>query len=305
MCGDDEVAIGLTWAQAVLYVDEHSRQNHTIQQRKVMLSSNQAEFLQYNMFSTGDQLPTQPLAPNIINFVSGSWYKTAAYDHTEYPNQVSEAAASCIRRGAVQSTFMQLAISTCSWLCNDTAWRQALMATNLFGRQCPEPPKTTTTAVTAAQLSKACQPPSIIDYVSLLHRRYDLSAEETQVAAEYAAANIFSGVLADMRATRKTSEYTIDIPAVLIPQPMAQKETILALWLKTKDMQRLDTQTWMAVQMGIPLGLLKRIGMKEIIQRASNNDRKHVNIPTTMPTTPLTPQQYAQLPGAIAPYFVC
>jgi hypothetical protein len=305
MCGDDEVAIGLTWAEAVLYVEEHVTQNHTIQHRKVMLSSNQAEFLQYNMFSTGQLLPTQPLAPNIVNFVSGSWYKTAAYDRTEYPNQVAEAAASCIRRGAVPSTFMQLAISTCSWLCGETAWRQALMATNLFGRQCTEPNKTSAASITASQLQHATHPKSIGDYTKLLHKRYALSDEETKAAAEYAADNIFSGVLADLRATSKTSTYTHTIPRVVVPPEEELPHKILDLWLTTTQPQRIDTQTWMAVQLGVPLGLLKRIGTRQLISRAKNNDRKHINIPTAMPTTSLSPKQYAQLPGAIAPYFVC
>jgi hypothetical protein len=81
MCGDDEIMVNVGWYKAMLYIAELKRQDHLLQDRKLLISHTTGEFLQYNMYTDGS-IPRQPVCPNIVNFVSGSWYKTASYNPT-------------------------------------------------------------------------------------------------------------------------------------------------------------------------------------------------------------------------------
>jgi hypothetical protein len=303
MCGDDEIAIGLSWRECQLYIAEHERQGHAIQKRKLMVSKNQGEFLQYNMY-TGKHFPRQPLAPALNNLVSGSWYKTANYNPSQYPEQVSSAAASCVRRGGYSPTLKQLCISTCSWLCAGHPWRRALQATPFFGCKADTPNYTMSTPEKAAELVRKTQPPAYEQYIDTIASKIRLTQDELTTLQTYTAEAIFSGYIADQRNATYKAESTNDIDSVDTADEMKNVGTTeIAHWFSSMADQRNDPNTWMALQLGLPLQLINKIGLSNIVSRCNNQLRAHINLPTKQPMRLLHPQQYAMLPGAIVPYF--
>jgi hypothetical protein len=303
-CGDDEIAVGITWSDAVLYYSEHMAQGHAMQQRKMMVSTQTGEFLQYNMYSEDNELPYQPLPPALNNFVSGSWYKTANYSASEYPHQVAEAAASCVRRGADLDMMQALAINTCNWLCKDKApWKRLLMATNLFGHTVLDPPKPETTHTTdIGGLARLTQPGAIEEYVALINTRYALAPEHISLVRAAAAKNIFSTYMADVRSRADTFSEE-DALRVELPPPIKMPKDILALYLSANLGTRTDPKTWLALQLGLPLELIQAIGMHNIINKATNAMRSHINTQPDIRKRPLIPAMLARLPGAILPAF--
>jgi len=304
MCGDDEIAIGASWSWCVRYTREHKTQGHQLQQRKLMLSNHLGEFLQYNMAASRLQLPTQPLAPALNNFVSGSWYKTANYNATEYPQQVAAAAASCIRRGATHSVMAAMAISTCSWLCEGLPWKTMLHATPLFGMADKQPKCTKSEAQPATQWLRHTQPQAADDYLKALHKRLQLTPPQVNIVKKHLANSIFSTLLADI----KNSSYSVenaDQPArVTVPaEATADSMHIYEHWAASLAENRYDEMTWLAVQIGVPPELVKEIGMHTIVSKSSNSMRSHINIPNKGPQRLISASEYAMLPGAIAPYF--
>jgi hypothetical protein len=304
MCGDDEIAIGATWSWCIRYTLQHRTQGHALQTRKMMLSTMQGEFLQYNMSAVENTVPTQPLAPALNNFVSGSWYKTANYNPTEYPQQAAAAAASCIRRGANHKVMIAMVISTTSWLCDGLPWKMMLHSTPLFGMTRKQPHVERSERVSATTWQQTTQPAAATDYVKALVKRFDLNLQHILVAEKHAAKNIYSTLLADT----KNTTYSITEPErdlrVTVPMhaaPMSPKHH--AVWATTTPDVRYDETTWLAVQIGVPTELISEIGMRTIVSKANNSVRSHINIPTTRPQALLTPEQYAMLPGAVAPYF--
>jgi hypothetical protein len=303
MCGDDEIAIGMTWDDAIRYIWAHEDQAHKIQHRKVMLSDRHGEFLQYNMSADEHTIPVQPLAPAINNFVSGSWYKTSAYNPTQYPQQVAEAAASTIRRGARQETMLGLCMATCNWLCQGLNWRTMLMATNVFGATKMNPESVRHERTTAITLANQTRPSGAAEYATLVRSRFSLSQTEIETVQQFVAENIFASYQADTRNTTWEQSSGDATQKMTIPQDIQLPTTLKKQWMVQAAEQHYDPMTWMAVQLGIPLQLVKRIGMQVLIKRATNQQRAHINMPTKPQLPSLQPTQFAKLPGAIAPYF--
>jgi hypothetical protein len=303
MCGDDEIAIGMSWADGVAYVIEHEEQGHAVQHRKMMISTGKGEFLQYNMYSGDYKVPTQPLAPALNNFVSGSWYKTAAYQTADYPQQVSEAAASCIRRGARRETMCLMAISTCNWLCHGYPWKNALRATNLFGATKPKPHTTTTQYTDPKQLAAKTKPAALTEYTAHIATRFQLNSRELATVAQFAAGNIFATYLADIRDTSTHSDDHDDNTRITWPPQITADPKVVGHWHNSPATDRTDAKTWLAVQLGLPLPLIATIGMAKIIARATNQMRAHINLPTPNPQLAIEPVLMAAMPGALAPYY--
>jgi hypothetical protein len=303
MCGDDEIAIGATWSWCVNYTIAHGTQGHALQTRKLMLSSQQGEFLQYNMFSA-KKLPTQPLPPALNNFVSGSWYKTAAYNSSEYPQQVAAAAASCIRRGAPHDVMLAMAISTCSWLCNELPWKTMLQATPLFGALTTTPRVLKSDKTSAVSWLRTTSPQAATDYCAALKKRLRLDDEQMNIVVRHVANNIFSTLLADIRNTEYQVQQPQDIERVINTcTPNMDIERLSTHWLNAVAATRHDELTWLAVQIGVPPELIKNIGLKTIVEKSTNTMRAHINIPEKKISMKVQPVEYAMLPGAIAPYF--
>jgi len=300
-CGDDEIAIGMRWSHAMLYFDEHARQGHALQPRKLMCSTAVGEFLQYNMSTTTATTPKQPLAPALNNFVSGSWYKTSNYAHDQYPLQVAEAASSCIRRGAHTPTMHGLVASTCSWLCKGTPWRTALLATNMYGAVVTQPEWSRTQALEPSKLARDMKPQAIREYCALIKKRFDVDNTELQVVSNAAAENLYASYLAD---TRNTTVYSHqpDVAGPL-PKPLLAMPTTKALkhFVASATSPRLDPSIWMSVQLGLPAKLITRIGISRIVRRATNAARAHINVSGISDMRyAILPGQYAMLPGALA-----
>jgi hypothetical protein len=303
MCGDDEIAIGMSWAAGVSYVLEHEQQGHSIQKRKIMISTGKGEFLQYNMQSGNIKCPTQPLAPALNNFVSGSWYKTAAYQVSDYPHQVSEAAASCIRRGARHDTMCRMAISTCNWLCEGFPWRRSLLATNLFGSTNAKPLVDTTTRKDPKILYTMTKPQGVGDYVDSINRRFRLTDEERHKVFSYACDNVYASYMADTRA-KITSSNQEDVPGPISwPKWIPPSNKLMQQWQTNAVVERTDQNTWLAVQLGLPLPLISRLTVQTIVARASNEMRSHIDLQTPATQMMIDPVEMAALPGAVAPFF--
>jgi hypothetical protein len=303
MCGDDEIVGGFRWSDAVQYVMEHARQGHKVNARKIMLSKYCGEFLQYNMIAIGEKVPAQPLPPALNNFVSGSWYKSSNYSVGAYPQQVAEAAASCIRRGAQHDTMTMLCAATCSWLCRGTNWRNALMATNLFGAITTKP---TTDKERQNNPASAIIWPAVSDYVRLICSRFNVPTGMIGTIADYAKTNLISSVESDLRLICETAaEGEKDALRLTMPQAVKPKDLTDAVhkWRTAERDVRMDQKTWMAVQLGLPLQLIDKIGIRTAMEMANNRQRQHINKTDEPRVHTLTPQLMAMLPGAIAPYF--
>lgn len=308
MCGDDEILVGVTWACAMTYYHEHVRQGHKLNPRKCMVSSECGEFLQYNMFTTGD-MPVQPLCPNLINFVSGSWYKSANYVADEYPQQISEAAASCIRRGAKESTMMRITASSCNWLCSGFPWRDALYATNLYGAVKDAPIRSkvdNTKLVTALERHTT---PAISDYLTMLCSRYDLSTSDVGVLRKTIEADLYTGALmangvdltTDPDETPQPATHQGPMPTALFTPTAAEKRALINNWVTIAGKARLDPKVWMAMLMNIPVKLIDMLGMDRVIKMVDNRGRAAYNSEAMLDTrTTIRPEFMAALPGAVA-----
>jgi hypothetical protein len=304
MCGDDEVMLGTTQLAAALYIAEHETQGHTMSIRKMLCSDQTAEFLQYNMFTDTGRMPVQPLAPAINNYVSGSWYKTANYDPTDYPQQASDAAASCIRRGAPHEMMCRLTINTVHWLSNGQDWKSLLKATNLFGAQCIKPTTEVNTSFSSTDALKATNPSAVDEYTSLIAARFQLQPSDAQCVKDYAAEQVYSSFAADIRSTTKqTLQQTSESTLIHIPQQGTIGPKTIQKWVASNTPTRGEDMVWLAVQLGIPTQLISRVGYHTLVHTASNLMRAHINRPVPYPKALVTPTQYAMLPGAIAPYF--
>jgi hypothetical protein len=311
ICGDDEIVIGMEWARAALYIQGHATQGHAIQKRKIMVSKTCGEFLQYNMFTkVVGRLPRQPLPPALNNFVSGSWYKTAAYSAAAYPQQVAEAAGSCIRRGADAVLMTHLVAATCNWLCKGTQWREALAQTNIFRDKRIKAPQAITTSM-PSKLDEIPDThwPAIADYVRQTVGSYSLNDDEIGIVRRYARENITATAKASIRTSRvelpTIDARTEETRKLEAPEKMTETEEakILQDWLAGSMIERTDMMTWMAVQLGIPLPLVKNLGVDKIVRIASNEKKKHLRWPEQIMKECVSNRIMALLPGAIAPAF--
>jgi hypothetical protein len=257
-CGDDEIIVGMTWEQALDYTDELQLEKHILQKRKILLSQTHGEFLQYNMFSDG-RLPQQPLAPALINYVSGSWYKATNYDPVQIPKQVADASAGLYRRGLDLEIARRLAIACCNWLCKSTAWRRRLNATDLFGQTAdmPEEPKRQVLAdITTAQMQKT---PAVKDYVNYVAAKYPklISDQSTHPIARMAWNSIYAQPIAEITKKIKTEE--CDDTRVNTPKPKNNVDTykLTKQWLHAPANDRTDPMELLAFACGLPAKMLK------------------------------------------------
>jgi len=304
MCGDDELVIGIDWDSAQSYINAHVNNGHTLSPRKILVSGLTAEFLQYNMYCKGNRLPTQPLSPALNNFVSGSWYKMSAYDKRAYPEQVTEAASSCIRRGGRADTFQELCINTVSWLCAGMPWKRMLLATKMYGSQ-PTQPSFIQTDTLACEtiLAGQAEASAISEYTNQINRRYKFASEENAAIKEYARDNVYGSMKADLRQKKHHSQ-TEDL-AQRLPEAKTPKlpNNIFRTWILQADNPREESTTWLAVQLGLPPSVIAKIGFSKVIRACNNMQRRHVNVPPKQLMPMLQPEQLAQLPGAVASYF--
>jgi len=257
-CGDDELLVGCTWLQAIAYIDELQAQGHRLQVRKLMLSSDHGEFLQYNMFSRGG-LPKQPLAPALINFVSGSWYKSSSYIKEQIASQVASSAAGICRRGVDLGVARKLAISCCNWLVGEAAdWRAQLAATDLFGNHAVDPPAKSepVAPTTGMKESLAAQ-----DFCNYMRGRYPALVSrygEPHIKAA-AAASAFAQILSE--ATRKRDKQLVtthSIDQVPIVEPDVRDELQLATkCINSPSGSREDYRDMVAFTAGLPPSLLR------------------------------------------------
>jgi hypothetical protein len=301
-CGDDEIVIGLDWYDAVMYTKQLELQGHKIQQRKVMLSRNHGEFLQYN-FSSDYKTPTQPLAPALINFISGSWYKRTVYEKTAIPQQVSDSAAGLWRRGLSYKTATQLAISSSSWLCAGLPWKNLLMSTNLFGgKQIPEYKfKKEVEPVYAHAPAQKAQ--AVKDMFSWINSQYpDLPKELSGIeTANQLRDQAYGAVIG--RATKFDLEHDyedatlVDVP----PEPHIDSNHMCKTWCTTAAGERLDPMDMAAMQAGLPVQWLRGKHGHTIMKLLPNSVQKNLNIQDP-PGWKLQPAELASLPGAIVAY---
>jgi hypothetical protein len=309
ICGDDEICVGMKWSDIITYCNLHQLQGHKIQFRKVMVSKNCGEFLQYNMHGNGT-IPTQPLIPNIVNFVSGSWYKSSNYQHSHYAEQISDAAASCIRRGAAPKTMMMLCAASCNWLMDGEPWREALMATNLFGATNQKPPTSHSSAVVETEsVIGEHKTVGVNDYTAILSNKYNLNPKEKALIARYATKQIYSGLITDLKLNIERLDgqpmlKTLTLPEIAVTQ--LESLRLCKAWLLARANTRMDQKVWMAVQLGVPPALVEQVGAELLLKAANNATRAHFqnNIPTIM-QMPVAPRLYSMLPGGLVPYFTC
>jgi len=305
MCGDDEICIGMPWDSALVYMTTLQMQGHVLQPRKSMLGNDTGEFLQYNMRADKTTMPQQPVCPNLINFISGSWYKTANYNAWEYPNQVSAAAASCVRRGANHDTMQRITISTCSWLAATTPWKNNLNATAFFGATTKYIRPKTVDNDDIGRLYRQLKAPAVDEYVRHIATRFAMSPNECRVVQNYAEENIYGSVIIDKRSQSFETTTFDDQPRVSQTCRQELPSITKQLWLNASVTTRYDQATWMAVQLGLPLPVITRIGLAQVVKRATNAMRKHmVHQEVVKSPCALTPQQLALLPGAIVPFFI-
>jgi hypothetical protein len=257
-CGDDEIIVGMTWEQALDYTDELQMEKHILQKRKILLSQTHGEFLQYNMFADG-RLPQQPLAPAIINFVSGSWYKATNYDPIQIPKQVADASAGLYRRGMDMNTARKLTISCCNWLCEETAWRKRLNATDLFGAEQPmpdEPQREALQTITATDMQKT---PAVRDYVNYVCAKYPelISDGNVHSVTRMAWNSVYAQPIAEVTKRVKIIEKDDDI--VNTPKPKNNVDTykLTKQWLNAPANDRTDPMELLAFACGLPAKMLK------------------------------------------------
>jgi len=309
-CGDDEIVIGLSWPTAISYVLELEAQGHVLQTRKIMLSQDCGEFLQYNMFSDG-RMPQQPLCPALINAVSGSWYKTAAYNTDEVPNQAASTFGGLARRGVPLEVAQRLAISCCNWLCTGVAWRRALAATDLFGRTASK--AATSSPITGKDVQAAIGGPSLgaREYVSWLARTKNLSCGQTQSIAAPLMQLIDGDVYgAALSAVQRRQGHTPlrqegdDIDRVPTPKPEPVDITALMSSWKLADLgPRVDWLESLAMVSGMPLAIIKVLGIKTAVAMLSNSELMQLNQFQTARLHIPTGNRHL-LPGAIESQFV-
>jgi len=304
-CGDDEVAIGLPWAVAVSYVLELEAQGHAIQMRKIMLAEEACEFLQYNMFRDG-RMPQQPLCPAIINAVSGSWYKSAAYDKATIATQAAGAFSGLIRRGVQRDVAQKLCISCCSWLASDMPWRTQLAATDLFGRQKDKPHISTN--VSSHEVTQVVpQSRAARDYVAWLESQYPKllpTTAEKRVVSEEVDLGIYGGAVAVIRETGPVPEFPdIDRIPAFEHGTAPDARSLCSAWLAADLGPREEPIEHVAYSCGLPTALIKKLGLPAVLRAIPNHLRARLNTHTSV-SLPVKSGFRHLLPGALESAFV-
>lgn len=308
MCGDDEVMVNVPWYEAMLYIAELKRQNHLIQDRKLLVSHSVAEFLQYNMYADGD-MPRQPICPNIINFVSGSWYKTAAYNKTDLPKQVADAAASVWRRGLPLYTARKLAIACCHWLAEGTAWRTRLAATNLFGSQVAPPASVAMPQDFIKQQIGTHTTPAIAEFQHAMCRKLLLDEDELATIRRELETAIYTKPALDLYAGGDIEEFdgmaSIDETVMETGISAARRRQLCAQWLTRKAQGHYEEGVWAALQLGMTPALVKKLGVRSLMQRLPNTLRGALaSLTVAESRVVVTPLEMASMPGAMADCFM-
>lgn len=308
ICGDDEVMFDVPWDSAMDYIAQHQQQGYRLQPKKCMVSSECAEFLQYNMFSH-KKIPTQPLAPAIINFVSGSWYKTANYNKFDYPEQLAQVAHSCTRRGANPHTMFNAAVNAAHWLCDGIDWKQLLVNSGLARGDSSPVERPTVDNRLVLQFMSAHRTRGVDHYVRGL-ANLGLTLAQQNLAREAMTSDIYAGML-------ETAGYPITTsiphkqsgPNRLEPTcDMAEfrdnEAAIWERWIRGNSSERIDPKVWLTMQTGIPQKIITRIGLKPILL---NTPPSRMAIYGSSPPAAMQHTvhraAFNMLPGAIAPYF--
>jgi hypothetical protein len=257
-CGDDEILVGMDWADAIAYTDELAMQGHALQQRKIMLSETHGEFLQYNMFADG-RLPTQPLAPALINFVSGSWYKATNYDPVLIPEQVSSAAGGLHRRGVALTTARKLAIACCNWLCKDTAWKKRLESTDLFGQLQTTPSDVRREKLAMPGPSVMLDVKGVRDYTTYMTKKYPTLTQlmGTQATTAMAWQSIYAQPLAELQKSVPPQEDDQMRVTEILPGEQPETKELARRWLNAPANDRADPMEILAFSCGLPAKALK------------------------------------------------
>jgi len=301
VCGDDEALIGGDWYWLHCYYTALQLQGHELQGRKVSLTNEWVEFLQYN-FSRKMELPRQPPAPAIVNFVSGSWYKRSAYLKHQVPNEVADAAASLWRRGMPLHVCRKLAISCCNWLCTGVAWRNMLNGTLLFANHRMEAVEVNIKEQMTEQGWSCPRLMSANDYASLLKGKYNLP-DDVLHSVWNMNDNLFV-------------KYGLASGKYVIAGPQNDADRVVQEWDDNDDAEvskaikaimngsheRMDdAEQMMCLQLGIPVSVIKQIGLTQLMNCLPNTLRGVINVGVRTDTLVNIPARImCMMPGAYA-----
>nr|WAK73612.1 RNA-dependent RNA polymerase [Phytophthora palustris toti-like virus 4] len=303
-CGDDEIIIGMQWLHAIEYIAELKRQKHGIQSRKIMMSRTTGEFLQYN-FTTDGSLPTQPLAPALVNFLSGSWYKRNAAQKDKLAEQIASSAAGLYRRGMAYSTATRLAISACSWLLKDYPWRNMLASTDFFGRQDVPQPKFKKT-VDRVYKREEHTPKAVVDNTAWLttqypgiHKYVDLDSFSHTLKDAVHGHVIGKATTYELSDEQDSVEWLDHID--IVDNPNVDTLKLSRDWILSAEGDRVDPFELLAMHAGVPIEWLKGPNKYKVLALMPNNLIARVNNadPKGMQVTPI---ERASLPGGIVAY---
>lgn len=282
-CGDDEIAVGLNWHTAVSYALELAEQGHQLQPRKMMLSRDCGEFLQYNMFTDG-RLPTQPLCPALINAVSGSWYKTARYDPASVPEQAADAFGGLARRGLDLNVCRKLTISCCHWLARDVPWRAMLNAHHLFSTRDTKPAFKTNVDAAEVRRHVPVATRGATDYAEWLERRFPGMINEFASRGsvhDMVDVGCFGAAAAALRGTAvPESEGFVDDVRVVhsdVSVDMQARNNCCRSWLVADIGSRVGVKEQLAFLSGLPASAFEGGKARQVLKKLGNTERAVFN----------------------------
>lgn len=272
-CGDDETIIGFTWSAALAYCIELMSQRHELQPRKFMISKWRGEFLQYNM-SNKWRMPRQPLCPNLINLVSGSWYQTSRYNKTDIANQVSQACASAWRRGLGFDVAHKLAISCCNWLCTGIDWKSRIRDTEFFGGD--KTKKFASSSVSREKIIRTIgkTPKAANRYKSYIMRKYPNMPEDLiKQLTNDVTVSIFAAAVAKTVEEEELQEQ-IDTEKVTWPKEPETKEIedLANQIMLSESGERSDQMEMLAFRAGLPKNVIEEVIRRKIHKSVFAND---------------------------------
>jgi hypothetical protein len=327
-CGDDEILVGMKRSESIAYVLTLERHGFRLQKQKTMLSNQVSEFLQYN-FGPNDTIPRQPLPPNLINYVSGSWYKSGNYEAGTVPQQAAEAAASLYRRGLPLTSSRKLCIATCNWLCKSLPWRTALMSMPLFGSTSMMPEEMDDARkIVRENVKEACSKmhgkvPGWKDYteeaqrvINWKHIREDepngIARRLRDEVEQRAMAGIVSDVLRTKKIRHAEVKETQDAERVIAPEwdesvltlyNKTKKET--CVWMRTAAGKRMSEWADIGAATGLPEGVVKKLLTSNSSCIFTQKVRNKICRPEESRRRKISPRIYMALPGAVAAVFEC
>jgi len=283
-----------------------------VQYKKLMLSRECGEFLQYNMFQDG-RLPMQPLCPALINAISGSWYKTARYDPASVPEQAADAFSGLARRGVAHAVAQKLAIACCNWLAVGVPWKLMLSNHHMF--TFTQPKVAFSTKVTTEQL-RACVPRNALaaeQYVHWLSNKYPGMIEamsSRQAVSDMLDMGCFGSAVAAIRQHDEVGEAAqrMEQPAEKIvcplvePMTATESQSLCRQWTNTYVENRVSAKELLAFLSGLPASALEGSNTRQVIKHLHNEDRAKFDASTSK-LVPCKAGSYYMMPGAMASAF--